>query len=127
MRQRRAHEPSVREKPGPKTRGNFLGKNKAVLLASGVIVAAASISFVIILLLNGAPPLQPRERVMLTNYEEVRVSLAHDDLPTAERLAAKMAREFSNWTPVSSSVQLIADSDSLESALASFPLALIRQ
>ena len=79
-------------------------------------MAAASISFVIILLLNGAPPLQPRERVMLTNYEEVRVSLAHDDLTTAERLAAKMAREFGDWVPVSSSVQLLADSDSLESA-----------
>jgi hypothetical protein len=65
---------SVREKPDPKRPGNFLGENKAVLLASGVIAAAAFISFVIILLLNGAPPLQPRERVMLTNYEEVRVS-----------------------------------------------------
>ena len=31
---------------------------------------------------------------MLKNYEEVRVSLAHDDLATAERLAANMAREF---------------------------------
>ena len=121
MRQRRAqHEPSVREKPDPKRRGNFLGENKAVLLASGVIAAAAFISFVVILLLNGAPPLQPRERVMLTDYEEVRVSLAHDDLTTAERLAAKMAREFGDWVPVSSSVQLIANSDSLESARKAF-------
>ena len=109
MRQRRTqHEPSVREKPDPKRRASFLGENKAVLLGSGVIAAAAFISFVIILLLNGAPPLQPREKVMLTNYEEVRVSLSHDDLPTAERLAAKMAREFGDWVPVSSSVQLIA-------------------
>ena len=121
MRQRRAqHEPSVREKRKQKWRSNFLGENRAVLLASGVVVAAASVSFVIILLLNGAPPLQPRERVMLTNYEEVRVSLAHDDLTTAERLAAKMAREFGDWVPVSSSVQLIADSDSLESARKAF-------
>jgi hypothetical protein len=45
-------------------------------IASGVIVAAASISFVSVLLLNGAPPLQPRERAMLANYEQVRVSLA---------------------------------------------------
>ena len=121
MRQRRAqHDPSIREKPDPKRRGNFLGENKTVLLASGVIAAAAFISFVVILLLNGAPPLQPRERVMLTNYEEVRVSLAHDDLTTAERLAAKMAREFGDWVPVSSSVQLIANSDSLESARKAF-------
>ena len=120
MRQRRAHEPSVREKPDPKRRGNFLGGNKAVLLASGVIAAAAFISFLVILLLNGAPPLQPRERIMLKNYEEVRVSLANDDLTTAERLAAKMAREFGDWVPVSSSVQLIANSDSLESARKAF-------
>ena len=120
MRQRRAHEPWVREKPDAKTRGNLLGKNKAVLLASGVIAAAAFISFVIILLLNGAPPLQPRERTMLKNYEELRVSLVQDDLTTAERLAAKMAREFGDWVPVSSSVQLIAKSDSLESARKAF-------
>jgi hypothetical protein len=78
-------------------------------------VAVASISFVSVLLLNGVLPLQPREKLMLTNYEEVRVSLARDDLTTAEQLAAKMARE-SDWMTVSSSVQLIADSDSLESA-----------
>jgi hypothetical protein len=120
VRQRRTPEPSVREKPDAKTRGNFLGKNKTVLLASGVIVAAASISFVSVLLLNGAPPLQPRERLMLTNYEQVRVSLAHDDLTTAEQLAAKMAREFGDWMTVSSSVQRIADSDSLESARNAF-------
>ena len=121
MRQRRAqHDPSVREKPDPKRRRNFLGENKAVLLASGVIAAAAFISFVVILLLNGVPPLQPRERIMLKNYEEVRVSLAHDDLTTAERLAEKMAREFGDWVPVSSSVQRIANSDSLESARKAF-------
>jgi hypothetical protein len=120
VRQRRAHEPSVREKPDAKTRGNFLDRNKAVLLASGVIVVAASISFVSVLLLNGAPPLQPRERAMLANYEQVRVSLAHDDLPTAEGLAAKMVREFGDWVPVSSYVRLIANSDSLESARKAF-------
>jgi hypothetical protein len=74
------------------------------LPATLVIAAAAFISFVFILLLNGAPPLQPRERIMLKNYEEVRISLAHDDLTTAERLAEKMAREFGDWVPVSSSV-----------------------
>jgi hypothetical protein len=110
----------VKERLDAKTRGKFLGKNKAILLASGIIVAAASISFVSVLLLNGAPPLQPRERAMLTNYEQVRVSLAHDDLTTAEGLAAKMVREFLDWIPVSSSVQLIADSDSLESARKAF-------
>jgi hypothetical protein len=121
VRQHRAqHAPSVSEKPDKKRRGNFLGENKAVLLASGVIAAAAFISFVVILLMNGAPPLQPRERIMLKNYEEVRVSLAHDDLITAERLAAKMAGEFGNWVPVSSSVQLLANSDSLESARKAF-------
>ena len=121
MRQRRAqHELSVREKRDPKRRRNFLGENKAVLLASSVIAAAAVISFVIILLLNGAPPLQPRERTMLKNYEELRVSLVQDDLTTAERLAAKMALEFGDWVPVSSSVQLIAKSDSLESARKAF-------
>ena len=57
-------------------------------------MAAAVISFVSILLLNRVPPLQPRERAMLTNYEEIRVSLAHDDLNRAERLAAKMSQEF---------------------------------
>jgi hypothetical protein len=57
---------------------------------------------------------------MLKNYEEVRVSLAHDDLTNAQRLAAKMAREFGDWVPVSSSVQLIANSDSLESARKTF-------
>ena len=71
-------------------------------------------------LLNGAPPLQPRERIMLTNYEQVRISLAHDDLTTAEGLAAKMAREFGDWISVSSSVQLIANSDSLKSARKAF-------
>jgi hypothetical protein len=40
---------------------------------------------------------------MLMNYEEMRISLAHDDLTTAERIAAKMAREFCDWVPVSSS------------------------
>jgi hypothetical protein len=74
------------------------------LPATLVIAAAAFISFVFILLLNGAPPLQPRERIMLKNYEEVRIPLAHDDLTTAERLAEKMAREFGDWVPVSSSV-----------------------
>jgi hypothetical protein len=121
VRQRRAqHGPSGREKPDPKRRGNFLRENKAVLLASGAIAAAAFISFAVILLLNGAPPLQSRERKMLKNYEEVRVSLAHDDLTTAERLAANMAREFGNWVSVSSSFQLIANSDSLESARKAF-------
>jgi hypothetical protein len=121
VRQRRAqHDPSVRGKPDPKTRGNFLRENKSVLLASGVIAAAAFISFAVTLLLNGAPPLQPRERLMLTNYEEVRISLAHDDLTTAEHLAAKMAREFGDWVPVSSAVQLISNSDSLESARKAF-------
>jgi len=57
---------------------------------------------------------------MLTNDEEVRVSLVHDDLTTAERLAAKMAREFGDWISVCSSVQFIADSDSLESARKAF-------
>jgi hypothetical protein len=72
--------------------------------------------------LNGAPPspLPPRDRAMLTNYEEVRVSFTRDDLTTAERPAAKMAREFGDWVPVSSSVQLIANSDSLESARKAF-------
>jgi hypothetical protein len=54
------------------------------------------------------------------NYEEMRISLAHDDLTSAERIAAKMAREFGDWVPVSSSVQLIANSDSLESARKAF-------
>jgi hypothetical protein len=114
VRQRRAHEPWVREKPDAKTRGHLLGKNKAVLLASGIIVAVASISFVSVLLLNGVLPLQPREKLMLTNYEEVRVSLARDDLTTAEQLAAQMTREFGDWVPVSSPVQLVPNSDSLE-------------
>ena len=52
---------------------------------------------------------------MLISYEEMRISLAHDDLTKLERIAAKMAREFGDWVPVSSSVQLIANSDSLES------------
>jgi hypothetical protein len=120
VKQRRAHKPSAKERLDAKTRGNFLGKNKAILLASVIIVTAASISFVSVLLLNGAPPLQPRERAMLTNYEQVRVSLTHDDLTSAERLAANMAREFGDWVPVSSSVQLIANSDSLESARKAF-------
>jgi hypothetical protein len=120
VKQRRAHKPPVKERLDAKTRGNFLGKNKAILLASGIIVTAASISFVSVLLLNGVPPLQPRERAMLTNYEQVRVSLAHDDLTSAERLAANMAREFGDWVPVSSYVRLIANSDSLESARKGF-------
>jgi hypothetical protein len=49
-------------------------------------MAAAVISFVSILLLNRVPPLQPRERAMLTNHEELRISLAHDDLATAQRI-----------------------------------------
>jgi hypothetical protein len=57
---------------------------------------------------------------MLTSYEEVRVSLAHDDLTRAQRLATKMSQEFGDWVPVSSSVQLIANSDSLESARRAF-------
>jgi hypothetical protein len=57
---------------------------------------------------------------MLMNYEEMRISLAHDDLTTAERIAAKTAREFDDWGPVSSSVQRIANSDSLESARKAF-------
>jgi hypothetical protein len=57
---------------------------------------------------------------MVMNYEEVRISLAHDDLTTAERLAAKMTREFGDWVSVSSSVQLLANSDSLESARKAF-------
>ena len=57
---------------------------------------------------------------MLMNYEEMRISLAHDDLTTAERIAAKMPQEFGDWVPVSSSVQLIANSDSLESARKAF-------
>jgi hypothetical protein len=52
----------------------------------------------------------------MANYEQVRVSLAHDDLTSAEQLAAKMAREFGDWIPLHSYVRLIADSDSLESA-----------
>jgi hypothetical protein len=57
---------------------------------------------------------------MLTNYEEVRVSLAHDDLATAKWISAKMMREFSDWLAVSSSVQLISNSGSLESARKAF-------
>ena len=57
---------------------------------------------------------------MLMNYEEVRISLAHDDLATAQRMSAQMAREFGDWPPVSSSVQLISNSDSLESARKAF-------
>ena len=68
-------------------------------------MAAAAISFVSILLLNNVPSLQPRERAMLINNEEMRISLAHDDLTTAEQIAAKMAREFGDWVAVSSSVQ----------------------
>jgi hypothetical protein len=40
----------------------------------------------------------------------------HNDLATAEQLAAQMTREFGDWVPVSSPVQLIPNSDSLESA-----------
>ena len=83
-------------------------------------MAVASISFVSVLLLNRVPPLQPRERAMLTNYEEVRVSLAHDDLATAKWISAKMMREFSDWLAVSSSVQLISNSGSLELARKAF-------
>ena len=54
------------------------------------------------------------------NYEEMRISLGHDVLTTAERIAAKMPREFGDWVPVSSSVQLIANSDSLELARKAF-------
>ena len=61
-------------------------------------MAAAVISFIGILLLNRVPPLQPRERAMLSNYEELRISLAHDDLATAQRISAKMVREFSDWS-----------------------------
>src|SRR5262245_59083625 len=57
---------------------------------------------------------------MLANYEELRISLAHDDLTIAEQLAAKMSQQFGDWVPVSSSVQLIANSDSLESARRAF-------
>jgi hypothetical protein len=121
VRQRRAQsEWSIREKRNQKGRSKFLGKNRAVLLASGVIVAAACISFVSILLWNRAPPLQPRERALLMNYEEVRVSLVRDDLATADRIAAQMTREFGDWEPVSSPVQLFANSDSLESARKAF-------
>lgn len=57
---------------------------------------------------------------MLTNYEEVRISLAHDDLATAQRISGKMLEEFRDWAPISSSVQLISNSDSLESAREAF-------
>jgi hypothetical protein len=121
VRQRRAQpERSIRERRNQKGRSKFLGKNRAVLLASGVIVAAASISFVSILLWNGVPPLQPRERALLISYEELRVSLVRDDLATAERVAAQMTREFGDWVSVSSPVQLISNSDSLESARKAF-------
>jgi hypothetical protein len=70
--------------------------------------------------MNRVPPLQPREKAMLMKYEEVRIALAHDDLTAAEMVTAKMAREFGDWVPVSSCVQLIADSDSLESARRAF-------
>src|SRR6516164_9755554 len=83
-------------------------------------MAAAVISFIGILLLNRVPPLQPRERAMLMNYEELRISLAHDDLATAQRISAKMMREFSDWSAVSSAVQLISNSGSLESARKAF-------
>jgi hypothetical protein len=83
-------------------------------------MAAAVTSFVSILLLNGVPPLQPRERAMLANYEELRISLAHDDLATAQRISAKMMREFNDWSAVSSSVQLISNSGSLELARKAF-------
>jgi hypothetical protein len=73
-----------------------------------------------ILLWNGAPPLQPRERALLMNYEEVRVSLVRGDLATAERIAAQITREFGDWVPVSSPVRFIANSDSLESARKAF-------
>ena len=61
-------------------------------------MAAVVISLVSILLLNRVPPLQSRERAMLTNYEQLRISLAHDDLATAHRISAKMVREFSDWS-----------------------------
>ena len=77
-------------------------------MASGIVMAAVIISFATILLLNRAPSLQPPQRAMLMNYEEMRIALARDDLTTAERIAAKMAREFGDWAPVSSSSQLIA-------------------
>jgi hypothetical protein len=83
-------------------------------------MAAAVVSFVSILLLNRVPPLQPRERAMLTNYEELRISLAHDDLASAQRISAKMMQEFSDWSAVSSAVQLISNSGSLESGRKAF-------
>lgn len=69
-------------------------------------MAAAAISFVSIILFNRVPSLQPREKAMLTNHEEVRIALVHDDLATADLLGAKMTREFGDWVPVSSSVQI---------------------
>ena len=121
MRKRRTQQkPSASEKRNQKRRSTFLGENRSLLLASGVIVAVAVISFVSILLLNRVPPLQLRERAMLTNHEELRISLAHDDLGTAQRISAKMMREFSDWSAVSSAVQLISNSDSLESARKAF-------
>ena len=74
-------------------------------------MAAAVISFVSILLLNRVPPLQSRERAMLTNYEQLRISLAHDDLATAHRISAKMMREFSDWSAVSNNFVNGADPD----------------
>jgi hypothetical protein len=110
----------VKEKQDAKRRGNFMGENKAVLLASGVIAAAAFISFVVILLLNGAPPLQPRERVMLTDYEEVHVSWRTMTSILPSDSPQRWLENFGDWMPVSSSVQLISKSDSLESARKAF-------
>jgi hypothetical protein len=57
---------------------------------------------------------------MLMNYEEVRISLAHDDLSSAQRISVKMTHEFGDWASVSSPLQLISNSDSLESARKAF-------
>ena len=120
MRRGRAqHQPSVRQQRTQKKQSNFPDRKKALLFASSVVAAAAVIAFVSVFLWR-VPSLQPREKAMLANYEEVRISLAHDDLTSARRMSAKMLEQFRDWAPVYSSVQLISNSDSLESAREAF-------
>ena len=112
--------PSVRKKRDQKKRNDFPGDKTVLLAASGIVIAAAIVSFAVILLLNKVPAIDARERAMLMDYETVQISLSHDDLSSAQRIAEKMAREFGDWAAVFSSVQAISNSDPLESARRAF-------
>jgi len=119
-RARAQHKPSVRQQRTQKKQRNFPDRKKALLFVSSAVAAAVVIAFVIVFLWIRVPSLQAYEKAMLANYEEVRISLAHDDLASARRISAKMLEEFRDWAPVYSSVQLISNSDSLESAREAF-------